>query len=100
MSPADARKALIGVLQDIQAMSGLACPVLDDTSVPPKLLPKFDSTIWPVATTEVARKLGVTIPNDIHIFGGEKGNPLLTIAQSVALICQKAVPKIKAAVAA
>lgn len=100
MDPEDAKKALIRVLQDIQAISGLPCPVLDDASVPPKLLPKFDSTIWPVATTEVARKLGVTIPNDVHIFGGEKGNPLLTIAQSVALICKKAVPKVKTAVAA
>ena len=85
----DVKKALIGVLKDIQARSGLGCPQLDGSVVPPKVLEKFDSTVWPAATTLVARKLGVTIPPDVHIFGGEKGNPLLTIDQSAKLICDK-----------
>lgn len=89
----DARKALIGVLKDIQARSGLGCPQLDGSVVPPKALDKFDSTVWPAATTLVARKLGVKIPPNVHIFGGEKGGRLLTIDESAKLICSKAQPK-------
>ncbi|MBB5687831.1 hypothetical protein [Sphingobium boeckii] len=85
--------ALVGVLKKIQAIAGQPCPPLDGGSVPPDLLPKFDSTVWPAAATMVARVLKVTIPNDVHIFGGEKGRPLLTINQTVALIIKKATPK-------
>lgn len=94
MTPEDAKKALISVLKDIQTRSGLDCPDLNGTAVPPKVLPKFDSTVWPVAATLVARKLGVIIPHDVHIFGGEKGAPLLNINQTAELICKKAHPKI------
>jgi hypothetical protein len=100
MTPEDAKKALISVLAEIQGCSGLDCPPLDGTAIPPKMLPKFDSTVWPVATTLVARKLGVTIPNDVHIFGGENGTPLLTIDQIAALICKKAQPKTQSKAAA
>ena len=100
MTLEDARKALIGVLSDIQARSGLACPKLGGADVPPKVLEKFDSTVWPVATTLVARRLGVKIPNDVHIFGGEKGAPLLNINQSAQLILNKHQPKSAAKVAA
>jgi hypothetical protein len=89
----DARQALIDVLKDIQGKSGLPCPALGNNSVPPKVLEKFDSTVWPVATTLVARKLGVKIPNDVHIFGGEKGTPLLTISEAAQLIVSKHQPK-------
>lgn len=93
MSPEDAKAALVSVLQQIQALSGLDCPTLSGTSIPNKVLPKFDSTVWPVAITLVARKLGVIIPNDVHVFGGENGAPLLNIDQSAALICAKSQPK-------
>lgn len=89
----DARNALIGVLADIQAKSGLPCPALSGTDVAPKVLEKFDSTVWPVATTLVARKLGIKIPHDVHIFGGEKGTALLTINQAAELIVNKYQPK-------
>ena len=85
----DAKAALIEVLKDIQDRSGLSCPDLGGADVPPKVLEKFDSTVWPAATTLVARKLGVTIPNDVHIFGGEKGAPLLTIDQASQLIVKR-----------
>ena len=100
MTHDEAKAALQAVLEEIQSRSGLNCPPLDDTSVPPKDLPKFDSTVWPVATTLVARRLGVFIPHDVHIFGGENGVPLLTINQSAALICKKAQSKIPAKAAA
>lgn len=94
MTPKDARDALIWVLQQIQKRTGLACPPLTGSSVPPKVLPKFDSTVWPVAITLVARKLGVDIPKTVHVFGGEGGAPLLNIDESAALICKKALPKL------
>ena len=93
MTPDDAKDALTSVLQQIQERTGLACPALDGSSVPPKVLPKFDSTVWPVAITLVARKLDVDIPKDVHVFGGESGAPLLSIDESVALICKKALSK-------
>jgi hypothetical protein len=85
----DAKRALIAVLKEIQARSLLPCPDLIGSDVPPEVLEKFDSTVWPVATTLVARKLGVVIPNDVHIFGGEKGSPLLNIDQACELIVQR-----------
>jgi hypothetical protein len=85
----EAKAALISVLKDIQARSGLPCPDLSGTDVPPDVLEKFDSTVWPAATTLVARKLGVTIPNNVHIFGGEKGTTLLNIDQASELILQR-----------
>lgn len=88
----EARSAVVMILKDIQARSGLPCPPLSGSTVPPKALEKFDSTVWPAATTLIARKLGVTIPNDVHIFG-DKGASPLTIDQSARLICAKAMPK-------
>lgn len=93
MTQQEAKDALIAVLNQVQKRQGLACPTLDGASVPPKVLPKFDSTVWPVAITLVARKLGVDIPKDVHVFGGENGAPLLSIDKSAALICKKALPK-------
>ena len=93
MTPNDARDALISVLNQIQKRTGLACPPLDGSSVPPEIVPKFDSTVWPVAITLVARNLGVDIPKDVHVFGRENGACLLSIDESAALICKRALPK-------
>ena len=89
MTANDAKTALIAVLKEIQARSFLPCPELTGSDIPPDVLEKFDSTVWPVATTLVAQKLGVVIPNDVHIFGGEKGSPLLNIDQASALIVER-----------
>ncbi len=95
----DAKAALIAVLKDIQARSGLPCPDLQGSTVPPKALEKFDSTVWPAATTLVARKLGVTIPHNVHLFG-DKGAAPLSIDQTATLICAKSQPKTAAKAAA
>jgi hypothetical protein len=90
MTSNEAKTALIAVLRDIQARSGLPCPDLKGSDVAPEVLEKFDSTVWPAATTLVAKQLGVVIPNDVHIFGGEKkGSPLLNIDQASELIVQR-----------
>lgn len=77
MNPVEVKTALMTVFLKIQTKCGLECPPLDGTSVPPKVLPKFDSTVWPAATTLLAQALKIIIPNDVHIFGGKHGGPLL-----------------------
>ena len=89
MTSNEAKTALILVLKQIQARSLLPCPDLCGSEIPSEVLEKFDSTVWPAATTLVARKLAVRIPSDVHIFGGERGSPLLTIDQAAELIVQR-----------
>ncbi len=89
MTQDEAEKALIKVLEKVQTSSGLACPPLKGNDVPTKVLPDFNSTVWPVATTWLAKQLDVVIENDVHIFGGKDGGPLLTISQTAALVCEK-----------
>lgn len=83
--------ALIETLQEIQTESGLECPPLNGSMKAPDVLPSFDSTVWPVATVLVAAKLGIEIPDHVHIFGGYDKQPILTIAEASALICATAV---------
>ena len=62
MDPVALRGKLIAVLGQIQADSDLECPALTGATKP-ESLPKFDSKVWPVATTILATALGATIPN-------------------------------------
>ena len=71
MDPTALKGKLIAVLGQIQADSGLECPPLTDATKPVENLPKFDSMVWPVATTILATEIGVTIPNDVNIFVDE-----------------------------
>ena len=89
MTVDDARAAIIKTLEKVQSASGLPCPTLTGVDVPTKVLDQFDSTVWPVATSWIAKELGVKIPNDVHVFGGKDGASLLTINQSAELICTK-----------
>lgn len=87
MTLAEARAAIVKTLQKVQDVSGLPCPSLAGGDVPRRVLEQFDSTVWPVATSWIAKELGVKIENDVHIFGGKNGGPLLTINQAAELIC-------------
>ncbi len=80
------RKELINVLGQVQAMSGLQCPVLTGASVPIAELEKFDSKIWPVATGMLASALGVDIPNNVNIFSTRGAE--LSIDETVAAVCR------------
>jgi hypothetical protein len=71
MDPAALKGKLIAVLAQIQADSGLECPALTGATKPIENLPKFDSKVWPVATTILATDIGATIPNDVNIFVDE-----------------------------
>lgn len=89
----EVKKAVVAVLADVQARQKLPCPTLKDTDVPPKVLDKFDSTVWPAATTLIARKLGVKIPHNVHVFAPQKGGGYLPIQQIAELIMKKHEPK-------
>jgi hypothetical protein len=96
----EARAAIIKTLGKVQNASGLPCPTLRGTDVPRRVLEQFDSTVWPIAISWIAKELGVKIGNDVHVFGGKGGRPLLTINQSAELICAKHEPDDRFAVAA
>lgn len=83
----EAKAAIVKTLQKVQEVSGLPCPSLAGGEVPRRVLEQFDSTVWPVATSWIAKELGVKIDNDVHVFGGKNGGPLLTINQSAEVIC-------------
>ena len=82
----DVTSALTKVLDKVQKKSGLPSPALVATSIPYKVLPKFDSTVWPVATSWLGKELGFKIDNDVHIFGGKANKPLLTVMQTCELV--------------
>src|SRR5580700_8779991 len=89
MTREDVKNALLQVLDRVQVVSGLGSPPLLGSDVPGKVLPSFDSTVWPVATGWLAKKLGIVIPNDVHVFGTLDGKTMLTVDQSVDLVLRK-----------
>lgn len=100
MTQDDVKKALIKVLDRVQTTSGLPTAPLAGADIPSKALEEFDSTIWPAATSWLAKELDIIIPNDIHIFGGKNGGPLLDIDASAALVLAKYQKKPALAIAA
>jgi len=68
MNPTALRQKLIDVLCQIQIDSGLECPTLTGATKPVGSIPKFDSKVWPVATTILAIEIGASIPDDVNIF--------------------------------
>lgn len=90
MNAALVQAKLVGVLQNIQAASGLDCPTITGTTKPLEALPNFDSKIWPVAICMLASELGITIANDVNIFSQEKGCVALTIDETVAMVVELA----------
>ena len=80
------KAALIVVLKEVQALSGLACPPIGDTTKPIDDLPKFDSKVWPVAIGLVGIKLSVDVPVDINVFRQEHTKIPNTIEQTVTAI--------------
>jgi len=85
MLPTVAKEAICAVLQEIQTTQGFDCPALSGTTKPLKDLPNFDSPVSIAATGMVARKLKITIPADVNIFGNEDG--VFSIDKTAAMIC-------------
>jgi hypothetical protein len=88
MDPVTLKEKLIAVLGHIQADSGLECPPLTGATKPVGNIPKFDSKVWPVATTILAMEIGVLIPNDVNIFVDERTKLPRPIDETPAFVCE------------
>lgn len=82
------KEKLIAVLSQIQADSGLECPPLTGATKPVENIPKFDSKVWPVATTILSSEIGASIPNDVNIFVDETTKLPRSIDAMVIFVCE------------
>ena len=88
MDPAMLKEKLIAVLGQIQADSGLECPSLTGATKPVDHIPKFDSKVWPVATTILSTEVGAPIPNDANIFVDDRTKLPRSIDEVTAFVCE------------
>jgi hypothetical protein len=88
MDAATLKEKLIAVIGQIQANSGLECPPLTGATKPIDDVPKFDSKIWPVATTILSAEIGSPIPNDVNIFVDETTKAPRSIDETTAFVCE------------
>jgi hypothetical protein len=87
MDAATVKAKLIAILGQIQVDSGLECPTLSGAIKPVESLPRFDSKVWPVATTILATEVGATIPNEINIFVDETTKLPRSIDETALFVC-------------
>ncbi|MGH9808926.1 MAG: hypothetical protein ACRD9W_17030 [Terriglobia bacterium] len=87
MDPVTLKEKLIVILEQIQVDSGLECPPLIGATKPVESIPKFDSKVWPVATTILASEIGATIPNDVNIFVDEATKIPWSIDEAAIFVC-------------
>jgi hypothetical protein len=87
MDSAILKQQLIAVLAQIQVDSGLECPPLTGATKPVENIPKFDSKVWPVATTILATEIGASIPNDVNIFIDESTKLPRSIDETAVFVC-------------
>ena len=87
MDPVTLRDRLIAIIAQIQADSGLECPPLTGATKPVESVPKFDSKVWPVATTILATAIGAPIPNDVNIFVDETTKQPRSVDETAAFLC-------------
>lgn len=88
MDTAAVKGKLIAVLVQIQADSDLECPTLTGATKPVEKIPKFDSKVWPVATTILATEIGAAIPNDVNIFVDEATKLPRSIDETAVFVCE------------
>jgi hypothetical protein len=88
MDPVTLKKMLIAVIGQIQAISGLECPPLTGATKPAENIPKFDSKVWAVATTILAKEIDKTIPNDVNIFVDKKTKLPRSIDETAIFVCE------------
>ena len=87
MDPTALKDALIAVLGQVQADSGLECPPLTGATKPLENLPEFDSKVWPIATTILATEIGAMIPDDVNIFVDEATKLPRSIDETAIFVC-------------
>jgi hypothetical protein len=88
VDPIALKDKLIAILGQIQVDSGLECPPLTGVTKPIETIPKFDSKVWPVATTILATEIGATIPNDVNIFVDETTKLPRSIDETAVFVCE------------
>ncbi len=88
MNPVTLKEKLIAVLGQIQADSGLECPSLTGATKPIDNIPKFDSKVWPVATTILSTEIGTSIPNDVNIFVDDTTKLPRSIDEAAVFVCE------------
>lgn len=88
MNQANVTNVIHDVLKQIQAGQKLDCPPLNDAIRPLRDLAKFDSPVSIAATGMIGRRLKVTIPTKMNLFGDKNGK--YTIAKSVSILCKLA----------
>lgn len=86
MDEAKVESVVIEVLEHIQKSTDSECPELSGSTKPLSMLKGFDSPTSAFATSMVAKKLEITIPDDLNIFGDE--DAAYSIEQTVSLVCK------------
>src|SRR5260370_31780 len=82
------KETLFAGLAQIQVDSGLECPPLTGATKPAENIPKFDSKVWPVATTILATAIGAPIPNDVNIFVDDTTKLPRSIDETAVFVCK------------
>ncbi len=90
MDASAVKQKLIEVLNQIQTDSELPCPDLNGRTRPIESIPRFDSKVWPVATTILATEIEISIPNDVNIFVDEVTKQPRSIDEIAKVICKLA----------
>ena len=81
MDRATVERALISVLEEIQRDRGDHDSVVVPSTRPLEDLPGFDSKVAPSATSDIAKALGISIPNRTRLFVDPAGRGNLTVAE-------------------
>ena len=87
MNPSTLKEKMIELLSEIQADSGLECPRLTGETKPVGDIPRFDSKIWPVATTLFSIEISASIPNNVNIFIDETSKLPRSIDEVIDFVC-------------
>lgn len=85
-------RAVIAVLGTIQEDRGHPATAMGSSTCPLEDLPDFDTRVAPAATSDLATKLGISIPNNQNIFVDPTGRRRLTVGEIVARVLDVAEP--------
>ncbi len=88
MNTTTLKEKLIAVLGQIQVDSRLECPPLTGATKPVGNIPKFDSKVWPVATTILSTDIGAPIPDDVNVFVDDTTKLPRSIDEVVDFVCE------------
>ena len=87
MDSANAKSELVKVIQEIQSKSGLDCPTLTGSTKPLDDVEEFCSKIAILATSKLAKRLKLEIPEKDNVFFDVKSKVKFTLDQTVEKLC-------------